>query len=162
MAEWWYWPLIGAIAVFLATLLVWWPNRTAHRDARFIRARKDFHTQRERLEAKFIRLATAHATADALRWENCDFDDDVAYVRSRNTGELSAFVAMTVSAGEFSSTSSGVTSLSGIRTGTAVFRFDRDHWETDGRAILNLRPDEAIRLYQNDLEIVEQEVAGQA
>jgi hypothetical protein len=154
MAGWWCWPLIAGLALLVAALLAWWPTRIASRDARFARARKDFHTQRERLEAKFIRLATARATPDALRWENCDFDDEIAYVRSRNTGELSAFVAVTVGAGEFSSASSGVSSLSGIRMGTAVFRFDRDHWETDGRAILNLKPEEAIRLYQDDLEIV--------
>ena len=49
--------------------------------------------------------------------------------------------------------------MENLRTGTAVFRFDRDHWETDGRVILNLSPDEAIRFNQNDLEMVGQEMA---
>ena len=46
-----------------------------------------------------------------------------------------------------------------LQLGTAVFRFDRDHWETEGRAILNLSPSEAIRFYRNDLEKVGEELA---
>ena len=44
-----------------------------------------------------------------------------------------------------------------LRAGTAIFRFDHTHWETEGRAILNLSPAEAIRLYQHDLEMVDQD-----
>jgi hypothetical protein len=47
----------------------------------------------------------------------------------------------------------------GERAATAVFRFDRDHWETDGRAIFNLTPTEAINFYHRDLEMVGREVA---
>lgn len=42
---------------------------------------------------------------------------------------------------------------------TAVFRFDRDHWETDGRAILNLNPVEAIQYYRDELDILDEEIA---
>ena len=51
--------------------------------------------------------------------------------------------------------------LDNLRSGTAIFRFDSSHWETDGRAILNLSPAEAIRFYRNDLEMIDQELAGQ-
>jgi hypothetical protein len=142
--------------------LIWWPVRTARRDARFSRARRVFHAQRERLEAKFVQLAMTHATSDAARWEDCDFDDDVAYVRNRSTRELSAFVAVTLAGGDFSSADPSVSGLPGLQVGTVGFRFDRDPWETDGRAILNMKPEEAIRLYRNDLEVVEQELAGHA
>jgi hypothetical protein len=46
-----------------------------------------------------------------------------------------------------------------LQLGTAVFRFDRDHWETDGRTILNFNPDEAVHYFQRDWEIVGQEFA---
>jgi hypothetical protein len=46
-----------------------------------------------------------------------------------------------------------------LRAGTAVFRLDRDRWETEGRVILNLSPSEAIRTYQHDLEVVGREAA---
>ena len=40
-----------------------------------------------------------------------------------------------------------------------VFGLDRDHWETDGRAIFNLTPAEAIRFYLRDLKVVGRELA---
>ena len=141
-------------------MLVWQPVRTASREARFAQVRKDFHTQRERLEVKFTQLAAANARSRTLHWDDCDFDDDVAYVRSRTTGELSAFVAVTVATDGSRDPFAGIGGVVGnLRAGTAVFRFDRDHWETDGRAILNLSPAEAIRYYKNDLKMVDQELA---
>ena len=83
------------------------------------------------------------------RWADCTFADDVAYVRNRTTGELSAFVAVTIAAEEFDRSPHGTADAVGnLQAGTAVFRFDRDHWVTDGRAILNLSPSEAIHYYR--------------
>jgi len=162
MVESWWIPVsVGAAAA--ALLLVWRPIRAAVREARFARARKSFHAQRERLEARFIQLASAHARPNGPQWNDCDFDDDVAYVRNRKTGELSAFVAVTVAVDDMDTgegTFGGAADLiRNLHAGTAVFRLERDRWVTDGRAILNLTPSEAIRFYQNDLEIVEQELA---
>ena len=81
-------------------------------------------------------------------------------MRHRGTGELSAFVAVTVALeGIGLMTTSATDLMSNLQAGTAVFRFDKDHWVTDGRVIHNLSPNEAIRVYQNDLEMVGQEMA---
>ena len=155
-----WWILIAVGAVVAVIVLVWRPLRTASREAQFAQRRRAFHTQRERLEAKFIQLASANAKPDGPHWEDCDFDDDVAYVRNRRTGELSAFVAVTVAVDRFDDSPSIAGDVIGnLRAGTAVFRFDGHHWETDGRALLNVSPTEAIRLYQKDLEIIDQELA---
>jgi hypothetical protein len=144
-------------------ILLWRPARIAASQSRLTQAKRNFHRQRERLEAKFIQLAAANAKADAPRWTECDFDDAVAYVRNRATGELSAFVAVTVAMESLENSSRSASDLiSNLRAGTAVFRFDRDHWVTDGRALLNLSPREAIRFYQHDLEVVGQELAEQS
>ena len=161
----WVWVPLAVGAILAVVVLIWRPMRAASRQARFAETRRDFHVQRERLEAKFVQLASANAKPNGPNWADCEFDDDVAYVRNRSTGELSAFVAVTVTVtlGDLDGlgdSPTGVGDLIGsLRTGTAVFRFDRSHWETDGRAILNLTPAQAIRLYQNDLEVVEQELA---
>ena len=157
--SWW---ILVAVGIALAALVfIVRPMRAASLEARFSRARRDFHAQRERLEVKFIHLASARPKQNGPHWADSDFDDDVAYVRNRNTGELSAFVAVTVAIHELADPPGGIGEVIGnLRTGTAVFRFDGDHWETDGRAFLNLSPAEAIRRYRNDLEIVDQELAG--
>ena len=155
------WSILALVGVILAVFVfIWRPIRAASRQARFAATRRDFHTQRERLEVKFIQLASANAKPNSPYWADCDFDDDVAYVRDRNTGELSAFVRVTVAVDNFEDPPAAAGDLIGnLRAGTAIFRYDRDHWETDGRAILNLSPAEAIRLYQHDLEMVDQELA---
>jgi hypothetical protein len=153
--------LIAAAVLFMVGVtLIWRPIRAAWREARFAEARRDFHRQRERLEAKFVQLG-ATGKAGTARWVDCDFDDDVAYARSRSTRQLCAFVAVTIEMDEGGEPSVGIGDAVGnLRAATAVFRFDKDRWETDGRAIFNLTPTETIHFYQRDLEMVAREVAG--
>jgi len=159
--------LIGWIALVtagLAAIAFFYLGRRRKQPAgkvAMVQAKQQFHVQRERLEAKFIQLAAAHVGPDAPQLADCSFDDDVAYVRSRSTGQLSAFVAVTIATTEgFEPVSQqGVNLVENLQAGTAVFRFDRDHWETDGRAILNLTPNEAAQRFGRDLELVEQEIA---
>jgi hypothetical protein len=144
--------VIGVVAGFLA----WSPVRTALRNARFADARREFHLRREWLETKFIGRAATKSKGDAFRWAECEFDNDVAYVRNRSTGELAAFVAITVGLEE----PDDQRRTDRYQAGTAVFRFFRHHWDTDGVALLNLTPSEAVRFYQENLEIVAHELAG--
>jgi hypothetical protein len=159
MAQIW-WLSVVAIVLSALGVFLWRPKRKAARTLPLGRAKQRFHAQRERLEAKFVQLAAAHGRPNGPRWTDCSFDDDVAYVRSRATGELSAFVAVTIATEEPESASYGPTEAVGnLQAGTAVFRFDRDHWETDGRAILNLSPSEAVNRFGDDLEIVSEDFA---
>jgi hypothetical protein len=157
--NWWMWT---SVAMLLTAFLYFWgPVWRAVHESRFLRVQHEFHAQRERLEAKFVQLAAAHAKPESPRWEDCEFADDVSYVRHRLTGELSAFVAVSIAveeAAEFPDFSNAE-AVGKMQIGTAVFRFDRDHWETDGRTILNLTPKEAVRYFQRDWKIVGQEYA---
>jgi len=124
------------------------------------RAKQQFHVQRERLEAKFVQLAAAQVRPDAPQLADCLFDDDVSYVRNRTNGQLSAFVAVTIATeGVTAPLITGANVVQNLQAGTAVFRFDYDHWETDGRALLNLSPNEAAARFCDKFEIVEQEPA---
>ncbi len=158
MSYLWLVPIIAIIPL----VAVWFlrPSRKTASVVRLVQAKRRFHIQREWLEAKFIQLAESHANPDAPRWADCTFADDVSYVRSRTTGELSALVAVTITAEnpDRSFPNSG-DAVGNLQAGTAVFRFDRDHWETDGRTILNLSPNEAALHYGNDYEIVGEELS---
>jgi hypothetical protein len=155
-----YWSISVVVAAGVAGLVIGWRYlRTASYEARFAKAREGFHAQRERLEAKFVQLASANSKPNSPHWDSCDFGDDVAYVRNRNTGELSAFVPLTVAVEELSTANGTGEVVGNLRAGTAVFRFDRDHWETDGKAILNLSPAQAIRFYRKDWEMIDQELS---
>ncbi len=158
----WMWELAAlgvALTLFVGALL-WRPIRQRKREAQLVRDRQNFHRQRERLEARFFQLAGQSGKPRGLEWSNCDFDDDVIYARDRRTGQLSAFVAVTIS---FEAISGGgmeeVEAVSNLRAATAVFRVDKGRWATDGRAIFNLNPSEAVRYYQDNLELVCEDAA---
>jgi hypothetical protein len=152
--------IVAVLAVGVVCWIRWSHRKIRPRGVRLVQAKRRFHVQREWLEAKFIQLAGAHAAPDAPRWTDCTFADDVSYVQNRATGELSAFVAVTISSEEVGRSSNGASEAVGnLQAGTAVFRFDRDHWETDGKAILNLNPTEAARHYGEEFEIIGEELA---
>jgi hypothetical protein len=162
---------LGAIALGLAAVLasiavaayfLWRPYRQARQEKMFARARREFHLRREQLEAKFLDQASESGKPRGLRWIDCDFENDVTYARDKRSGQLSAFVGVTIS---FEAIEGGgmedVEAVSNLRAATAVFGFDeKRQWYTQGRAIFNLNPAEAIQYYQANLELVAQEAAG--
>jgi len=159
--SWWIVTAVGALLAILVLFFMWYARRAALSEARFAQARRSFHLQRERLEAKFVQLAAAKARPNGPRWTESEFGDDVAYVRNRKSGELLAFGGVTVPVDEFEDAATAAISdlIGNLRSGTVIFRFDGKHWDADGRAILNLSPAEAIRFYRNDLEMIDQELA---
>ncbi|HVX10042.1 MAG TPA: hypothetical protein VHC22_02460 [Pirellulales bacterium] len=148
-------------AVGVIAAITFKPVRSALRASRYERARRDFHRCRERLEAKFFQLAANSGKPRGLRWTGCDFDDDVSYARDRRSGELRAFVAVTIS---FDAIEGGgmehVEAVGNLRAATAEFRLVAGRWQTEGRAIFNLNPTEAIDYYSENLEIVGHETLG--
>jgi hypothetical protein len=147
--------LLGA-----AGALAWRPIRARMRENELARAKRAFHRHREHLEARFLRLASSSGKPRGLEWVRCDFDDDVIYARHRQSGELSAFVGVTIG---FEAIDGGgmehVEAVGNLRAATAVFRVERGNWATDGRALFNLNPAEAIAHYQDNFELVAQEFA---
>jgi hypothetical protein len=119
-------------------------------------ARDVFSLRREMLEARFLTLAAASGKPRGLTWVDCDFDNRVSFARDRNTRQLRALVAVTI---RFEAVEGGDLednpNVGNLRAATAVFRFDEGHWSTDGRAIFNLNPQEAIKYYQHELETAE-------
>ena len=126
------------------------------RQRQLVVGREVFHRRREWLEAEFLSRATRCGKPRGLQWVDCDFADDVTFARDRHNGELRALVGVTIS---FEAIPGGgmeeVEAVSNLRAATAVFRFDHGHWETEGRAIFNLSPVEAIRHFGHELEPIE-------
>src|SRR5580658_2895776 len=111
MPDLWLWIPSACAIVAVVVLILWRPCQAATREARFVQARKEFHKQREWLEVKFISMAKTQGKPDVPRWSNCEFDDAVSYVRHRSTGELSAFVAVTVALEGIGQTTTSATDL---------------------------------------------------
>jgi hypothetical protein len=162
MAFWWLPALLASVVIVALAALAWRPLRARLRERELARAQKEFHRRREHLEARFLQLASESGMPRGLEWVRCDFEDDVVYARNRRSGEICAFVGVTIG---FEAVEGGpmedVEAVANLRAGTAVFRVERGAWRTDGRAIFNLNPAEAVAHYQANLELVAHELAAQ-
>src|SRR5689334_11645227 len=152
------WILIGLALVAGSAIAVPLVRRQMadRRLRQFIDAKQQFHRMREQLEAKFLQRAGLTGKPRGLRWADCEFEDDVTYARDRKDGRLSAFVAVCI---KFEAIEGGgmeeVEAVANHKYGTAVFYWDpKHHWTTEGRAIFNLAPREAMRHFEATLEPV--------
>jgi len=149
--------VVAALAVVLALR----PLRAARHMERIARAQRDFHRQREPLEARFITKAAAGGKPRGLRWVDVEFDDEVVYARDRRTRRLKAMVAVEV---RFEAVEGGgmeeVEAVSRIRAATAEFLHDGIRWTTEGRVYFNLAPSATVKYLAADLEPVAEQPAG--
>jgi type II secretory pathway pseudopilin PulG len=137
---------VATVAVVLAVR----PIQAARQAERLARAQRDFHRQREPLEAKFIERAAASGKPRGLRWLDVDFEDDVVYARDRRSGRLKALVAIDVS----------FEAVGNVRAATAEFVHDGTRWQTAGRVYFNLVPTATVEYLCRDLELVAEEHAA--
>ncbi len=128
----------------------------AMRERSINKARSQFFLRREWLEAEFLKLAGLRGIPRGLRWVDCEFDNDVQFASDRNTGQLRALVAATI---RFEAIEGGgmeeVEAVGNLRAATAIFFFESKKWSTNGRALFNLNPAEAIQHYRHELEMVD-------
>lgn len=151
---WWIPVLLGVL--FLPVLIFGpsWYRRWQR--ARVRQARAQFSLRREWLEARFLALAARSGKPRGLEWVDCEFDSSVRFARDRDSGQLRALVGVTIS---FEATVGGgmedVEAVGNLRAATAVFKCEDGVWSTEGRAIFNLSPEQAIKHFEHELELVE-------
>jgi hypothetical protein len=154
---WVWWVVVPVMPLLIAAALVlvrrWRTRRTM---AQFQFARQLFHWRREWLEADFLKSAGQNGMPRGLAWADCDFADEVVFATDRVTGQLRAFVAVTI---RFAAVAGGGlednVNMGNLRAATAVFHFDGHQWHTEGRAIFNLNPLETVQHFQHELQRVE-------
>ena len=150
-----------AVLAGVATALALKPMRQARQAERVARAQRDFHRQREPLEAKFIERAASRGKPRGLRWIDVTFDDDVVYARDRRSRQLKALVAIEV---QFEAIVGGgmeeVENVAKAKAATAEFLHDGSRWTTDGKVYFNLAPSATVKYLSADMELVEEQPAA--
>jgi len=142
----WSW-LIGSGAVVLvavASLAI--PLAQAWRRREVKHALQLFRLRREMLEARFFDVARGLGKPRGLRWVECDWQNGVTFARDKQTGLLTAFVAVNI---RFEAIEGGemedVAAVSTVRDAAAVFHYRDGVWGTGGRALFNMNPQDAVR-----------------
>jgi hypothetical protein len=139
--------LVVAVMLLRKSVRAWRERREADR------GRRDFRRQREVLEARFFDLAAASGKPRGLRWVDCDWLETVTFARDRQSGLLTAFVAVNIS---FEAIEGGdmedVAAVGNIRDAAAVFHYQKGRWGTGGRALFNMNPNDALERLQGQFE----------
>ena len=153
MAAYW-WVLVVVLSAAAAVAAWLWPRWRHHcREKQLSQMRLEFQRRREWLEARFLTLASQSGRPRGLAWSRCDFDNSVVFARDRSSGQLRALVGVTIG---FEAIEGGgmeeVEAVGNLRAATAVFHVKDGRWTTDGRAIFNLNPNQAIQHFQHELE----------
>jgi hypothetical protein len=157
--EWWW--LVAAAVVVGAVLVgwIWRPLRTFGREVQVERARELFRLQRERLEGQFQSAAAATGKPRGLRWKDCTFENALELARDKRSGQILALVPVTI---EFEAVEGGAMegwhAVAIPRNASAVFFFERGQWNTVGKAVFNMNPDEALEHFKDQYERVQGEI----
>jgi hypothetical protein len=150
----WFWlaPLLVVVVIILV-LVIRGPLRSFGRSVQVERARELFVLQRELLEQKFYDAASATGKPRGLRWKECQWNGQVEFARDRRSGEIAALVPVTIQFEAIEgSDMEGLPAVGNLRNASAVFFFHRGQWQTVGKAVFNMNPDEALSHFKNQYE----------
>ena len=147
------WVILGIAGLAIAIALAWRPLRRFARQVHLERARESFRLQRERLEARFMQAAQASGKPRGLRWKGCQFSEGVTFVRDKRTSEIAALIGVAV---EFEaiegSDMEANPNVGNLRNASGVFFFQHGQWNTVGKAVFNMNPEEALEHFKNQYE----------
>jgi hypothetical protein len=152
----WIWlaPVLILVAI-AALVLIWRPLRAFGREVQVERARELFKLQRELLHDRFFRAAAATGKPRGLRWKECLWDGAEEFARDRKTGQIAALAPVTIQFEAVEgSDMEGLPAVGNLRNASAVFFFHRGQWQTVGKAVFNMNPDEAFNHFKNQYERV--------
>jgi hypothetical protein len=145
------WLLTLPTAFAIAAVLIW--LRLHKNPAQYLaEAQAKFQAQRSHLHALFFQAAASSGKPRGLRWKECQWSEQIEWVRDKQTRQLLALVGVTISfeaieGGDME----GVEAVGNLRDASAVFVFDGE-WQTAGRVIFNLGPAEAVEHFKANYE----------
>lgn len=148
--------VLAGVAIASAAGWLWRRWRVAQLHAQRQLARMQFADDRAELEATFLKAAAATGKPRGLNWEKCQLGDQHVFAIDRVSGELYAMVGATIS---FTAIAGGdmedVEAVGNLRYATAVFVYRRGSWHSDGQAVFNLEPAQAVQHYEESLSLLE-------
>jgi hypothetical protein len=148
-----YWAIPTLVVIAALVFFAW--QRARNSTPPLAAARALFETNKTRLRELFFAAAASSGKPRGLRWRECQWSELIEWVRDKQTGQLLALVGVTISfeaieGGDME----GVEAVGNLRNASAVFFFQDGQWQTAGRVIFNLNPDEAIQHFQSGYERV--------
>ena len=141
----------AAILLIAAGRWLWHFGRTVQAE----RARELFRLQHERFEEMLLVAAAATGKPRGLIWRGCEIIGNVVLARNAARGIVALVPVVIQFEPVAGSGMEDVPAAKEPRIATAVFTFDRGHWNTDGRIIFNINPEQALSHFGSGLTVIE-------
>ena len=149
---WWF---VGVGGFVLLVLAVRW---LAHFGKMVMaeRARELFRLQHERFEEMLLKAASETGKPRGLRWLGCSITGDAVLVRDTATRQIVALVPVLLTFEPIEgSDMEDVSAARDPRPATALFTFEKGHWHTTGRIVMNHTPHQAIAAFGTQFKLIE-------
>jgi hypothetical protein len=135
--------LAGLLLIWMAA--IWWQRRRqALQHALYQRAVAEFPRQ-VGLAERFLTAANATGKPRGLIWASCELQGQPLFATNHGTGEIYGLSGAAIG---FEAIPGGdmeeVEAVGDIRYVTAIFAYRNGKWTTDGRAMFNLEPAQAL------------------
>jgi hypothetical protein len=148
----WLWLVpVAGLALFV---LIWWVFSMMP-TIRSERARELFRLQEERLADLFLNAARETGKPRGLLWSECNFTGEIVLAKEKESQQIHALVPIQI---QFQAAPESDMmenpNVEHPRVGCAVFVFDSGEWQTQGKAIFNLDPMQALECYAKNYDLM--------
>ena len=146
---WWMWALLGGVALALLIAAgVWGAGLPG-------RLRRLFAVQRSGLQEDFFVAAASSGKPRGLRWKAIDWkvqgvEPEPLLARERGSGAIVALVPVTIAFEAIEgSDMEGLPAVGNLRNASAVFFWRGGRWQTIGKVVFNMNPDETLMHFKD-------------
>ncbi|MEJ5276803.1 MAG: hypothetical protein WHU94_12920 [Thermogemmata sp.] len=133
---------ITTLAVLVYFLFRWLPRLILA--IRLEQAQESLRLQQQRLEEMVLRQGMASGKPRGLKWRRCQFQGEPLWLHEEEKGQVAVLVPVTVEFETHGETESWEGHpVEEPRRGVVLFFFRRGEWESAGRVLFNLTPQQA-------------------
>jgi len=120
------------------------------------RARELFRLQHERFEEMVLKAASETGKPRGLRWLGCTITGDAVLARDTASRQIVALVPVLLTFEPIEgSDMEDVPAAREPRPATALFSFEKGHWHTSGRIVMNHTPEQALAAFGTQFQLIE-------
>lgn len=149
---WWYIGLGGFVVLVFAARWFFHFGRAVQVE----RARELFRLQHERFEEMLIKAASETGKPRGLRWLGCTITGDAVLVRDTAARQIVALVPVLLTFEPIEgSDMEDVPAARDPRPATALFTFEKGHWHTTGRIVMNHTPQQSVAAFGTQFQLIE-------
>lgn len=145
--------LLGIVGLLMFWLL--WRGRKFHRVMNLSRLKESFTLQAQHIQQEFLERVRGLGKPRGLYWKKIEFANNPVFIQDQQSKQYLALLSCIVEFEDLRGEDMEETPNVNLpREGTAVFEFHRGCWNTQGRVLFNMNPQESLSLLGSNYQVV--------